>query len=904
MCVASVRADVYTWNSDASGNWSTPGSWTSTPGDDPNGDTADARIQLNLTAARTISLTENVTVNALRLNDTTTPHYRLEVRPTSPYTLTFGGAAPVIESLSYSGGDGALQVYAPVIVGAEGLTKIGGGSAAFMNTITGSGTLTFSSGTTELRAESPNFTGQIVINSGGEVQARALSGTGATVLGDTAHATTINGNGRFRFRDITGKATSEPFVINGIHPNGSIMMYAAGSVTINGPITLNSDVSFSQGDWVNVVGGVIPPGAKKDFFINSVISEGMGGPHKVYFLGEYSSTSAQGTQSRKGEMVLGAVSTYGGNTYITTNKANDATGSFSGNLRLGIDNPLPAGTTVVLGGSYSTANGTLGTGEGNGKLALGGHALEVAGLLTNGTGKENRVVGNSTTLSTLTLNIPTAATNAYAGFVGWTDVDDNNLALVKKGGGTLTLGGTNTYTGGTTVSAGVLRTTAAGALGSGAIAVSGGAQLQLDAVGAYTVANPLTLNGGGGAAGDGAVTSKAAGANVTLTGPITLTGGTSIKARGDGTTQITVAGGVNGSANNYSLSLYSDGGRVVLSTNPVNLGTGTLGGGFDLNVAGNVASKLFANWGQTVKLGADNPFTAPPVLELGNVYGATCCRGRLDLNGHSFTAGSIAELNTNWPGNSEVLDSTGGGVFILNNASGATSTFTGKLTGNLSLTKQGAGTLILAGANTYTGTTAVEGGKLLVNGAHSGAGAYTVGPSGTLGGTGTIGGNVALETGGKLSPGLSPGVLSIGGNLDLSAVGSNNAGDLIFELGSAQQDLVRLTSGLLDIGTNLLGFSDFSFQDIGLTGLGAYVLIDTTQPILGSLDPSDLTGMVGGLRGTLSLAGPNNQDLVLNFVPEPSTACSLLLTLLSLTLFRASSLVRFARTSILGRFTS
>ena len=70
-------------------------------------------------------------------------------------------------------------------------------------------------------------------------------------------------------------------------------------------------------------------------------------------------------------------------------------------------------------------------------------------------------------------------------------------SLVKNGPGTLELENTNDYTGPTTVNAGFLEITASQALGatSAAVAVNSGATLLL--AGSITVANPLTLNGGG-----------------------------------------------------------------------------------------------------------------------------------------------------------------------------------------------------------------------------------------------------------------------------------------------------------------------------------------------------------------------------------------------------------------------
>lgn len=89
-------------------------------------------------------------------------------------------------------------------------------------------------------------------------------------------------------------------------------------------------------------------------------------------------------------------------------------------------------------------------------------------------------------------------------------------------------------------------------------------------------------------------------------------------------------------------------------------------------------------------------------------------------------------------------------------------TSSGAATGtNRALNKMGAGTLTLAGTNTYTGLTSVQQGVLLVNG--SLAGGITVDPGATLGGTGTIFGDAVIS--GTHSPGNSPGLQVFGGNL-------------------------------------------------------------------------------------------------------------------------------------------
>ncbi len=253
------------------------------------------------------------------------------------------------------------------------------------------------------------------------------------------------------------------------------------------------------------------------------------------------------------------------------------------------------------------------------------------------------------------------------------------------------------------------------------------------------------------------------------------------------------------------------------------------------------------------------------ILPATTAVSLTSSGSTLDLSGVNQTVASLSGV----AGTNVLL---GGGKLTVGNATNTV--FAGAISGG-GFTKVGTGTLELSGVNTPSGDpVTVQAGTLLVTGSLSGSN-VEVQNGGTIGGSGTIGSDVYVLAGGKISPGTSPGTLTVTGTqLDFSdGVTAPNTQSLIFELGTAS-DRVNLTAGQFNIGTGVLEFDDFAFTAGSGFGPGTYTLFDSTQDVFGGLGAA-VTGTIGGLDATLSLADTNN-DVLLTVVPEPGSATLLL----------------------------
>ena len=330
-------------------------------------------------------------------------------------------------------------------------------------------------------------------------------------------------------------------------------------------------------------------------------------------------------------------------------------------------------------------------------------------------------------------NTNNAATTTATGFNTTASTLNTSGGLTKIGAGTLTLSGSNTYTGGTTITGGILQlgdgATLLASLGSGPVTVTNGTfvlNLTNDEIFANSVVNNSHV-----------ILDDNVNQNYQVSGGISGSGDV-LKT---GANTVTYIGST---ANTFNGRTTVDQGVLVLNKTA----------GVDAITRGG----LLVTNGADVQVLADEQVNNAAAVTVNN-------GGRFRLLGHTETIGSLF-------GNGGVSLSTGaaGGTLLVGagNFSGVISdSFVNDLPGNV--VKYGPGTLILSGHNTYAGNTTVNGGQLIVNGSLASPNVI-VNALGLLGGNGVFVGSVTNR--GTVSPGNSPGTLTVKGNYTQAPTGT------------------------------------------------------------------------------------------------------------------------------------
>ncbi|MCE9609524.1 MAG: autotransporter domain-containing protein [Chthoniobacter sp.] len=326
--------------------------------------------------------------------------------------------------------------------------------------------------------------------------------------------------------------------------------------------------------------------------------------------------------------------------------------------------------------------------------------------------------------------------------------------LVKNGaaGDALTLTNANAYSGTTTLNSGLLNINNDAALGTSTLRINGGQVGNTDLLTvSHTFANSIVVQGNFEVNGpQQLISSGPTSLAVTNTTINTIAGGldfNGVISEVSPVSNLTLTGATNTSfggagSNTYSGLTQVDGGVLTLAKT----GGATAVAGH-LNIAN----------GATVKFGGPAA-SNQQIASTSNVD----VLGTLNLNGHTQAINAL----------------TGNGSVRLGDSAltaGRLTANSGFFSGNISdngpagqLIKTSSGILTLTGNNTLTGQTSVQQGTLVLNG--SVGGNVVVFTPALLAGTGVVGGN--LSNFGVVSPGNSPGTLTVKGNFAQAASGT------------------------------------------------------------------------------------------------------------------------------------
>jgi len=458
--------------------------------------------------------------------------------------------------------------------------------------------------------------------------------------------------------------------------------------------------------------------------------------------------------------------------------------------------------------------------------------------------------------STINLNANTLTLDNTGTTTISTAISGVGGGLTKKGSGQVTLSVANSYSGATTINAGVIRLTGTGTLGTtaGATSVTAtGAALEFNTIGTGDL---LNITGTG--ISDGGALKNDNGTN-TLSGGVNLTGAATIGSVSG--TLVISTGNVTGSGQN--LTAY--GPVTINSSIATGTGTVTVKGGSFLTLTG---SNSYTGQTNITESGALRISNGNAISDSGAVVMANTTFAQFLLD-DSETIGSLAGGGT-----AGVKVTSGASTATLTIAGAANTEFAGVLTndaGTLSLTKTGSGTLNLSGANSYTGATTVNDGVLQIshetglgttaggvsvasaatldiNGVAVGVEALTL--AGALTGTGTASyaGGITLDTGATVG---GDGDLTLSGIIadgTLTALTKSGLGTLTLSGTNTYTGATAINAGVINAQNNM-AFGDTAGGVTVADGAAVRLSSDITV----SVETLDLSG--SGISGTGALVG-------------------------------------------------
>lgn len=685
--------------------------------------------------------------------------------------LTLTGSGNITFNGAIGNGTGASG-------GVVTLTKSGAGTATLSGANSYSGLTTVSAGTLALSGGSAiSDSGTVNLTVSGATLSVGASETIGSLIGIAGTSVALAASQTLTVAEAATQTYAG--VISGA--SGALTKSGVGSLTLSGANTYAGTTTISAGTLAVSGGSAISnsgtvslantAGAVFSVVGSETIASLQGGGStggNVSLASSQTLTVAEtGTQTFAGQLTgAGAFTKSGVGSLTLSNSANDFSGAVT----------VSAGTLYASGVGNAAASSYLGT---NGTINLGGSAtsgtLRLLGSVNETTDK---AINMSGTTGGATLTAQGGAVTTFSSALGVSGVGAKTFNLASSGGnagiginfngliadgasssvvslrvngsgsGNFSLGNTaNSFTGSVTIDGNIGDKT--NILSAALIGVSG-QNSSLGQSGTINIGssvagsnNLLAYTGSGettakvinlvGTVGNGGVRQSGTGL-IKYTSDMTATG---VGAKSFLLSGSTVGTGefagkiVNGSG---TTSLYKDG-----------TGSWTLSGA-NTYTGGSVITQGIVNLANANALGSSGTV---------RVSGGTLQWGTgitTDLSSRfTLTAGSIGTIDTN--GN----DVAFGNAVVSTLSADTIPVQSG------GLIKAGAGKLTLSAANTYTGATAVNAGKLVINGSTSSTSLVTVSAGATLGGSGTVGGATTIS--GIHSPGNSPGIQTFSSDL-------------------------------------------------------------------------------------------------------------------------------------------
>ncbi len=747
--------------------------------------TGGTTITAGTLVGSTSSLSGNILNNAaLTFDQAAAGTYAGAITGTGSVTTTGGQTLTLTGTNSYSGGttisSGRLQIGDGGTSGTLTGDVVDNGylvfnrsdAVTFAGVISGSGSL-IKSGTGALTLTGVNTYGGITtVSAGGLVVAGSIAGNVTLASGATLSGSgTIAGNVRVNGGTLAGSQTS-PFTMGTLTlasasnvnvtlgaPSASAAFTVLGDLTLDGTLNVTADSGFGSGVYRIFTYG----GALTDNGLDVSSVSGLVGNVQTAVVGQVNLLV-----SDPGQTIL----FWNGSTITATGTVVGGTGTWTAAPQTNWTNS--GGTVPQAWNSgfavFQGAAGTVTVDTSAGAVSTTGMQFVTSGyvvtggdLALSGTAQATIRVGDGTSAG-----LSTVATIASA-LTGTGGVNKSDL-------GTLILTAANTYTGGTTISAGTLQIGNGGTSGTIAGNITDNSALVFNRSDAVTYAGSIS--------GTGSLTQAGTG-TLTLTGANTYSGGTTV-----------AAGTLVGNTTSLTGNIVDNAALVFNQTT-----TGTYSG-----VISGSGSLTKTGAGTLILIG-DNTYTG----------GTLISQGILQI-GNGGTTGAIQ---------GDVVNN----ATLVFNRSG-TYNFPGTITGSGAVIITGGSTVNFTGASGYNGAITVDDSSFVLASGSVSNSSYTVGSGGSISGTGTISG-LTVGSGGTAAPGYSPGTLSVAGNVTFQA-GSVYAVDVT---PTGDHDLITAT------GT--------------ATILGGTVAVNATTGGYGPISTLTILQASGGVSGTFASVTSN-----------------------------------------------